>query len=187
MILKGEPWRQFKSKRDAVCAERNNSTCFVAALLWLLLSHTEGLFALYSENNHNNDNYMLVGPRGDVIAASEPCSTSGINLMMALERPSPYLVLSLAAALGAPPGRVFGLFLLLAFGEKQGEKCWRTSRPCDCRPVVVWQLRPGLLHSSHKADESGQRRGADRMGNFRGRLGNAKLYFFAHWCLWKGF
>lgn len=52
--------------------------------------------------------------------------------------------------------------------------------------------RPSLLHSLHKAEESGERSGADRMGNFRGRLRNTKPYPSPHgvferafkWCVY---
>lgn len=60
MILKGEPWLGFKSKRDAACLCWNK-------LFWLCCcvtgSYTVFLHSLVTENNHNNDNYMLVGPR----------------------------------------------------------------------------------------------------------------------------
>lgn len=105
---------------------------------------------------------MLVAPRM-TSSLSEQCFMLGINLMTAFECAPTRLVSSPMSQPVLENSQRDGqqlicwarfFFSFLAFGETQGEKCWRTSQPCDCRPVVVRQLRPAPLHSSHKDGES---------------------------------
>lgn len=167
-------------------------------IFWLLfyhrVIHRVFIHSLGTENNHNNDNYMLVGlfvgPRM-TSSLSELLFMLGINLMTAFECAPTRLVSSPTSQthpwswscqragqqlICRPPGRSARLCLLFCI--------WRETRwEMLKNQSAMWLQTCGSLAAASQSSSfltqswwECERSGANRMGNFRGRFRNTKPY-----------
>lgn len=152
------------------------------------------IHSLGTENNHNNDNYMLVGlfvDPGMTSSLSELHFVLGINLTTAFESAPSRLVSSPTSQIHAcswscqragqllicyPPGRSARLFLFFCIWRETG---WEMLK----NQSAMWLQTCGSLAAASQSSSfltqrrwERERSGANRMGNFRGRFRNTNPY-----------